>query len=126
MTPPRLTDERIAERYGLYAKADGADLGPPRGDGEDVVKVRDFEALRDGSVKVVGLLNDELDAIRSERVKLVEGLRKAEAALADIGDSAGKPRNGWYGLPWCEDRAFRALEPLRTLLSSIDDKESGK
>lgn len=90
MTPPRLTDERIAE----MATGSGPTL--PMG-----------EFTRDEYRDTHAALC-ELQRLRSERVKLVEGLRNV---LQQTDDDA----------QYIEMRA-----DIRELLSSIDDKESGK
>ena len=81
MTPPRLTDERIAELIAFNDAVSHTDT---------------LAALR------------ELQRLRSERVKLVKGLRMIDECLTE----------GY------KDAVADALHHARTVLSSIDDKEN--
>lgn len=52
-----------------------------------------------------------------ERDRLEAALRKAEAALADIGDSEGRDRRGAIiTRQWCERRAREVLPQVRAAL----------
>ena len=58
--------------------------------------------------------------LRRDNKRLVEALRVAEAALADIGDADREPGDD---LAWCERRA---AEPLPTIRALLRNQEEGK
>jgi hypothetical protein len=51
--------------------------------------------------------------------RLTAALRKAEAALADIGDSEGAPKSGVLNLKWAEQRAADVLPDIRAALRPV-------
>ncbi len=110
MTPPRLTDERIAEMIENREKWRDDMLSngfPPFTSDSQQVGIDNVLALH------------ELRALRSERVKLVEGLRKL--AVRPTGHHDCDDYSRGYG-----DAAANVATIAQALLSSIDDKESGK
>lgn len=65
-------------------------------------------------------LECESTRLRSERDALREALKKAEAALADIGDADREPADD---LAWCEKRAAQALPIVRAALASNGEQK---
>ncbi len=115
MSTPRLTDERIDGILSVMSHQ--LDLPIPGTDFEDG-KPRIHVHAKDA----VSLI-EYVQALRSERAKLVEGLRDAmeDTAVAYL---AGNPQ---HATQVDVRRLASCVRDMRTLLRpSIDDKESGK
>jgi hypothetical protein len=99
------------------------------GDGMQVVSATAYDHLAAENAR----LREELRLTENERrnvyatiarqageiERLTAALRKAEAALADIGDSEGAPKSGVLNLKWAEQRAADVLPDIRAALRPV-------
>lgn len=68
-------------------------------------------AARSGSIAYA------LHKVISQREELLEALKKAEAALSDIGDAEREPGDD---VAWCEARAAQSLPFIRAAIAKVE------
>jgi hypothetical protein len=83
-------------------------------EGDEISPDYDTVALRD-----TANLYDRYKAERADALELVEALKKAEAALSDIGDADREPEDD---IAWCERRATQDLQMIRAALAKWEGK----
>jgi hypothetical protein len=83
-------------------------------EGDEISPDYDTVALRD-----TANLYDRYKAERADALELVEALKKAEAALSDIGDADREPEDD---IAWCERRAAQDLQMIRAALAKWEGK----
>lgn len=98
-------------------KAHAAELRRLHAENEALQNVKHYEAPR-GFVLNPDYLVPEL---RAQRDALLEALKLAEAALADIGDADREPGDD---VAWCEARAAEAIPQVRAAIAKAEGEKA--